>query len=113
MLLIEDRIAEIKMKKIWDTPYEKESTFQTKLIKTLKYIYGDKIWFSKISDRYISGIPDIVGCINGKFFALELKDNKGEPTELQKYTIGNINKAGGKACVVRTIKEAIEIITTI
>ena len=42
-----------------------------------------------------AGIPDILGVINGKFIALELKGPKGVPSELQKRNIRLINKAGG------------------
>lgn len=94
-------------------PWEKESQFQTYLINTLKELYGENIWFTKVSDRYITGVPDIIGCISGHFFALELKRDEGKPSKLQEYNIELIKKAGGKACVIRTVKEALEIMLTI
>ena len=93
--------------------YAIESKLQTKLIYVLKKTFGEHIWFSKISDRYNRGIPDIVGCINGKFFGLELKATKGKPTLLQMYTMDKINEAGGKACIVRTVAEGLETIKSI
>ena len=47
-----------------------------------------------------SGIPDIVGCLNGVFFAVECKANGGRPTALQLREIDRINVAGGFAIVV-------------
>jgi len=47
-----------------------------------------------------SGIPDIVGCLNGVFFAIECKANGGRPTALQLREIDRINEAGGFAIVV-------------
>lgn len=47
-----------------------------------------------------SGIPDIVGCLNGIFFAIECKANGGRPTALQLREIDRINVAGGFAIVV-------------
>lgn len=47
-----------------------------------------------------SGIPDIVGCLNGVFFAIECKANGGRPTALQLREIDRINVAGGFAIVV-------------
>jgi len=47
-----------------------------------------------------SGIPDIVGCFNGVFFAVECKANGGRPTALQLREIDRINVAGGFAIVV-------------
>lgn len=47
-----------------------------------------------------SGVPDIVGCLNGVFFAIECKANGGRPTALQLREIERINVAGGFAIVV-------------
>lgn len=47
-----------------------------------------------------SGVPDIVGCFNGVFFAIECKANGGRPTALQLREIDRINVAGGFAIVV-------------
>ena len=47
-----------------------------------------------------AGIPDIVGCLNGCFFAIECKAGKGTTTALQDREISRINDAGGTAIVV-------------
>ena len=47
-----------------------------------------------------SGIPDIVGCVNGKFFGIECKANGGKPTALQLHNLNLIQLCGGKAIVV-------------
>jgi len=47
-----------------------------------------------------SGIPDIVGCVNGKFFGIECKANGGKPTALQLHNLNMIQLCGGKAIVV-------------
>lgn len=90
--------------------YDIESKFQEKVITLLKRVFGKHIWFAKISDRYNKGIPDIVGCINGKFFAIELKATNGRPTKLQEYTIDKIEEAGGKVCIARTMAECLGIL---
>lgn len=58
----------------------------------------------------IRGIPDIIGCYNGRMFAFEVKRAKSEVyykdgrekisgrTVLQKYNLDKIKKAGGYAC---------------
>ena len=94
-------------------PCDTESKFQDRLISILKKIFGREIWFSKISDRYTSGIPDILGCLDGKMFAFELKDDKGKASLLQENTIDKIRKAGGTAWVIRTVEEALKILLTI
>jgi len=47
-----------------------------------------------------SGIPDIVGCFNGVFFAIECKAGKNIPTALQEREINKIRNAGGHAWLV-------------
>ena len=49
----------------------------------------------------IRGIPDIIGCYKGRFFAMELKRSEKEASKrtgrivLQRYTLRLIQKAGG------------------
>ena len=47
-----------------------------------------------------SGIPDIVGCIDGKFFAIECKAGTNKATALQLREIEMIRHAKGAAAVV-------------
>jgi|TARA_R100000388_G_scaffold82250_1_gene60954 hypothetical protein len=47
-----------------------------------------------------SGVPDIVGCYRGNFFAFECKAGKNKPTALQDKNLSDIGVAGGIACVV-------------
>ena len=47
-----------------------------------------------------SGIPDIIGCKNGKFIAIECKAGYGKATALQERELNAIAAAGGFACLV-------------
>lgn len=42
-----------------------------------------------------SGVPDLLVCYKGRFIAVELKAEKGEPSALQLYNLDEIRKAGG------------------
>jgi Holliday junction resolvase len=46
-----------------------------------------------------SGVPDVVGVVEGKFFAIECKAPGKKPTALQIRELKNIRKAGGVAFV--------------
>lgn len=48
-----------------------------------------------------SGVPDIVGCLNGRFFAVECKAGNGKVTALQQREIERIRAVYGKAFLVR------------
>ena len=57
------------------------------------------------------GIPDIVGCVNGAFFAIECKAKGNVPTALQAAEIMKIREAGGVALVIdETNIEAVRVI---
>ena len=76
-----------------------EKIYENKIKSYLKSIgayfiktHGDR--FSKV------GTPDILACVNGKFVAVEVKGEKGKPSELQLYHIEQIQKAGGYAIIL-------------
>ena len=60
-----------------------------------------------------AGIPDIIGLIQGKFVAFEVKREGGKLTALQKQKIKEIHEAGGLAEVVHSKKEVEEYLNSI
>lgn len=80
----------------------KEKEFEDRIVKPfLKSL--EKCWYFKVHGGSMfqkAGIPDIVGVVNGKFIALELKAENGRPSELQIRNVNLINKAGGYAEIV-------------
>ena len=58
-------------------------------------------YFYPVAGGYGSaGIPDIIACYMGRFFAIECKAGKGKTTALQDRNIAQIKDAGGFAIVV-------------
>jgi hypothetical protein len=60
-----------------------------------------------------SGVPDFLCCVNGRFVAIEAKAGKGQATALQLKNLDQINKAGGRSCIINEsnfayLKEIIE-----
>ena len=47
-----------------------------------------------------SGVPDIVGCYLGQFFAIECKAGNNKPTGLQLKELDRIHKEGGYIAIV-------------
>jgi Holliday junction resolvase - archaeal type len=77
-----------------------EKNFENKVKKFLK---DSGCWILKYwggASYTKSGIPDLLVCCNGYFLGIELKSSKGTPSELQKYHIREIRKAGGIALVL-------------
>ena len=57
-----------------------------------------------------AGIPDIIACVDGRFYGFEVKTATGKPTALQEATIQKILAAGGTAVVVRSVDEVRSIL---
>lgn len=74
-----------------------ETKFKVKVMAHLKATPG--LWFFKVQMVSVRGIPDIIGCYQGKFFAWELKvgRNKVAAKGLQAYHLRCIEEAGGIA----------------
>lgn len=73
--------------------------------KYLKTVPGCFFWKEHGGMYGTAGIPDIILCFNGRFIALEVKNETGKPTDLQKNTIKKIRAAGGTAEVVRSVSD--------
>ncbi len=79
------------------TPEKKVKNAVVKILKE----YPDVYYFYPVMGGYgASGIPDIVGCALGKFFAIECKAGKGKTTALQEKNITQIKNALGRVMVV-------------
>lgn len=73
----------------------KETPFKEKVEK---WLAANNFWFIKYwagSKFTKEGIPDILACIDGTFYGMELKGTDGTPSVLQLKKLADIRKAGG------------------
>ena len=57
-------------------------------------------WWEKTQQRSIRGTPDFLGCVAGRFVALELKSEGGKTDTLQELNLARINASGGIGLIV-------------
>jgi Holliday junction resolvase len=76
-----------------------EKKVKNLVVKQLKEI-GAYYFFPATGGYGRSGVPDVVGCWNGRFFAIECKAGKNTTTALQEFEIKKIREVGGVAWVV-------------
>jgi hypothetical protein len=69
------------------------------------------VW--KASDKFASGIPDIIGVWKGRMFAIELKAGYNKPTALQTYTMNMLKNAGALVTVCYTMEEVEAFMTEV
>ena len=83
----------------------KESDTVKAIMKFLKTVPRCFAWKEHGGMYGTAGIPDIIACIDGKFYGFEVKTDVGKPTKLQEATIRKINRAGGTAVIVRSVDD--------
>lgn len=88
----------------------KEADIVKAIMKFLKTLPNCFAWKEHGGMYGTAGIPDIIACIDGKFYGFEVKTDIGKPTKLQESTIRKINKAGGIAVVVRSVDDVKSIL---
>ena len=87
-----------KEKKMALTP---EKKVKNAVVKQLKLLGDSVYYFFPATGGYgRSGVPDIVGCFNGKYFAIECKAGKNTPTASQDRELNAIRNTRGEAWVV-------------
>ena len=69
------------------------------VVKQLKEL-GAYYFFPMTGGYGKSGVPDIIGCYEGKFFGIECKAGKNTPTALQEKNLRDIKEAKGASWVV-------------
>lgn len=75
----------------------RESSLVQRIAAFLKQQPGVYWWKERGDDASI-GKPDIMGCVRGRFFAIECKQRGKTPTMIQLAELEKIIRAGGQAC---------------
>ena len=60
-----------------------------------------------IKSKVRRGIGDIIACVNGKFWMIEIKTGKDRQSDFQKSVEQDVIKAGGVYLIVRTLGQFI------
>jgi len=82
----------------------KESTIKRNIVKWLRQELPNSKWLVSPPGSQ-SGQPDIIGCYGMLCVAIEVKNEKGKLTKLQKYELETWRKAGAKAFVARSVQD--------
>lgn len=88
----------------------KENDIVKSILKYLKTVPHCFAWKEHGGMYGTAGIPDIIACIDGGFYAFEVKTDTGKTTALQDATIRKIVSAGGTSMVVRSADEVRNIV---
>lgn len=86
-----------------------ESKIQTEI---LRYLERNGCYVVKVVLANKSGVPDILFCKDGLFYAVEVKatGKKKSTTKLQDWNLQKVIESGGKAIVTDKLSDVIEMI---
>ncbi len=74
------------------------------------FLKKHNIFHFKLSDKWYGGIPDILILWHGEAIWVELKTEKGVLSEIQKWTISQLQTQGCMVYVVRSVQQLEEIL---
>jgi len=89
-----------------------EKDIVKKIMKYLKTVPECFAWKTHGGAYGKSGIPDIIACVSGRFYAFEVKQPGGKLTKLQEATIRSIIGAKGEAHTVTDLREVQSILSS-
>jgi penicillin-binding protein-related factor A (putative recombinase) len=80
----------------------------TKSIRDFLKVMGIFHWKEHGGLGSAPGVPDLVGCYQGRLLAIEIKTPTGKLSPQQEYFLTKINEAGGVAFVARSVEDVID-----
>ena len=85
----------------------REATIQRNIVRYLKDLGA---WCLKVhgSPYQRAGVPDLLCCHKGRFYAFEVKRPGERPTPLQSHELQQVQTAGGVSAVVTSVEDVQE-----
>lgn len=80
---------------------------QPKVIEYLEVILD--AYVTKVVAGSRSGEPDVIACVEGDYYAFEIKWKNDRPSKIQKLRINQIIDKGGKAYFIRSVDDLRDI----
>ena len=89
-----------------------ETKLKNKIMRAIRQRYP-YAWIWKISDRFRSGVPDLLVIYRGYNIFIEIKTPKGRISAIQRHTMQEMQAAGGRVFVARSVGDVLEIFSQI
>ena len=86
-----------------------EQKLQSKIIKYITAIGGYPV---KVITASKAGVPDILACINGRFYGIEVKFGNNKPSALQKQNLAKIDLTGGVGVLAYSVEDVIKAVSS-
>ena len=88
-----------------------ESKLQRRIREALEIEFPTSYWFKHHGGPFSrAGMPDLIGCVSGRYVALEVKRPVGSASRVQRSTIARLKRAGALTGIVKSPAEAIDFV---
>lgn len=78
-----------------------ETVLEARVLSALiKYLERKRFYYVRITQASRAGVPDVVACILGKFYALECKGSRGKSSKLQELNERRVSASFGEYSVI-------------
>lgn len=71
----------------------------------IKYLQAKGGYVVKVITATKAGVPDIIACIDGKFYGIEVKGENGLASPLQLANLEMIRAAGGIGILAKSVED--------
>lgn len=82
----------------------KEKILQSIIIKSINQSGHVAVKYHSTAETG-SGVSDVIACIHGKFYAIEVKTNKGKLRKVQETFFKRVQESGGNIVVIHNLDE--------
>jgi hypothetical protein len=88
-----------------------ETVLQGKIQSAVRRQFAGYWWKNHGTAFSKGGLPDIMGIVNGIFFALEVKLPGEQPTKRQLAVCTQLEAGGAKVAIVYSVEEAVNYVS--
>jgi hypothetical protein len=90
---------------------QRESRLSRQIQKALKDEFGRDLFIFKVhgGPLMMAGLPDLIGCYRGLFFALETKMPGGTVSVIQQHVHTKLRRAGARIDVPQSVADALNM----
>lgn len=92
-----------------------EARLSARISNAIRVNFGERVFIFKAwgNSVQMAGLPDLIGCLDGKFFGIEVKmpAKRNNVSPIQDHVMSTIAGAGGHVTVCCGVDEALNFLT--
>lgn len=92
--------------RVFERPKIKMTRRESSVVRTIqRYLTQRGVWYTKTTGVAQAGVPDLLCCVEGRFWAFEVKRPGEKARPMQEHVMAKIRAAGGNVAVVTSVDD--------